>query len=85
MAYKQMPGKTRGESSAIRMLTSGGKKEMQGKTNENTQATPSTFGTLSQNYKGLAKDKNGKIVSFKNNNNDFRKFTEKYMLLPKSK
>ena len=51
MAYKQMPGKTRGESSAIRMLTGGGKKEIQGKTNENTQATPSTFGTLSENYK----------------------------------
>ena len=42
-------------------------------TNRNTGATKSTYGNLSPNFKGRAKDKNNKIVDFSNNNNDSRR------------
>ena len=48
-------------------------------TNRNTGATMSTYGNLSPNFNGRAKDKNNRIVDFSNNNNDSRR-GEKYRL-----
>ena len=48
-------------------------------TNRNTGATMSTYGNLSANFKGRAKDSKGKTVDFSTNNNDSRR-GEKYRL-----
>ena len=48
-------------------------------TNRNTGATKSTYGSLSPNFKGKAKDKNNRTVDFSTNNNDSRR-KEKFRL-----
>jgi len=48
-------------------------------TNRNTSATMSTYGDLSPNFKGRAKDSKGNTVDFSTNNNDSRR-KEKFRL-----
>ena len=56
-----------------------GKSKASNSTNRNTGATKSTYGSLSANFKGKAKDKNNKTVDFSTNNNDSRR-GEKFRL-----
>ena len=56
-----------------------GKAKQSNATNRNTGATMSTYGNLSPNFNGRAKDKNNRTVDFSNNNNDSRR-GEKYRL-----
>jgi hypothetical protein len=57
-----------------------GKAKQSNATNRNTGATKSTYGRLSPNFKGRAKDKNNLTVDFSTNNNDSRR-KEKFRLL----
>jgi hypothetical protein len=59
-------------SSAPQTKPAGESKASNG-TNRNTGATKSTYGKLSANFKGRAKDRNNKTVDFSNNNNDSRR------------
>tara|TARA_B110000285_G_scaffold174047_1_gene195108 strand:+ start:1031 stop:1438 length:408 start_codon:yes stop_codon:yes gene_type:complete len=56
-----------------------GKAKQSNATNRNTGATMSTYGSLSPNFKGRAKDSKGKTVDFSTNDNDSRR-GEKYRL-----
>ena len=59
--------------------TSGKEGNLTSGTNTNTMASASTFGSLPRGFKGMAYDKNNKIVDFTNNNNDNRR-TEDYRI-----
>ena len=50
-----------------------GKAKQSNATNRKTGATKSTYGSLSSNFKGRAKDKNNLTVDFSTNNNDSRR------------
>ena len=57
-----------------------GKAKQSNATNRNTGATKSTYGSLSPNFKGRAKDSKNRTVDFSTNNNDSRR-KEKFRLL----